>query len=159
MKIFHSSYPVEIGTEGIEPSSSEYLCHKISSVQNRYTCTAPIRKEAKIMKKITLVSTAGLVGCEPTSAAVKVLCLTAWRQPCTRVARMTLPTSFDATAPIRNFLQSALVTANLGAAWNRIDDPFMLNGFPFSPNSGCQMRTSDMYKTCPHAPVLLNDRP
>ena len=72
---------------------------------------------------------------------------------------MTLPTSFDATAPIRNFLQSALVTANLGAAWNRIDDPFMLNGFPFSPNSGCQMRMSDMYKTCPHAPVLLNDRP
>ena len=51
MKIFHSSYPVEIGTEGIEPSSSGYICHKISSVQNRYTCTAPIRKEAKIMKK------------------------------------------------------------------------------------------------------------
>ena len=71
--------PAEIGTEGIEPSSSEYLCHKISSVQNRYTCTAPIRKEAKIMKKITLVSTAGLVGFEPTSAAVKVLCLAAWR--------------------------------------------------------------------------------
>ena len=71
---------------------------------------------------------------------------------------MTLPTSFDATAPIRNFLQFALVTANLGAAWNRIDDPFMLNGFPFLPNSDCQMRTSDMYKTCPHAPALLNDR-
>lgn len=31
------------------------------------------------MKKITLVSTAGLVGFEPTGAAVKVLCLAAWR--------------------------------------------------------------------------------
>lgn len=71
---------------------------------------------------------------------------------------MTLPTSFDATAPIRNFLQFALVTANLGAAWNRIDDPFILNGFPLSPNSDCQMRTSDMYKTCPHAPSPQHDR-
>ena len=64
---------------------------------------------------------------------------------------MTLPTSFDATAPIRNFLQFALVTANLGAAWNRIDDPFMLNGFPFSPNSDCQMRIFDMCIRVLHA--------
>ena len=68
---------------------------------------------------------------------------------------MTLPTSFNATAPIRNFLQFALVTANLGAARNRIDDPFMLNGFPFLPNSDCQTRMSDTNTRALHAPWLL----
>ena len=51
------------------------------------------------MKKIFHpVSTTEMAGFEPTSAAVKVLCLTTWRHPCTRVANWSL-----ATAPMRIF--------------------------------------------------------